>query len=188
MRPTYNACLSIGLDQARPITHKSACFDKFPVCKGGGDAFMRCQRNKPIALAIQEAIIGNDQGIFSALRNRVKCGFKIRFPGRVNDLYMNTNPLCFIIQILQLNVDIRRFGIHQRRNTHQARRELVQDLKPLCQQLRGSQADAGDIAAGMIQATDKSAADRIRSGNEHDRLLLQWLAVRPLRPERLRRQ
>ena len=45
----------------------------------------------------------------------------------------------------------------------------MQDLKPLCQELRGSQANTRSISAGMTQAIDKSAANRIGSGNEHDR-------------------
>ena len=83
------------------------------------------QRHKPVAVAIEEAIISDHQGIHPALRNRIKCcRSEIRFAGRVDDLHMNTNPLCFIIQILQLNGDVRRFGVHQHCNTHQARSEL----------------------------------------------------------------
>ena len=68
--------------------------------------------------AIKEAIICDDQGICLALCNHVKCRPKIRFPGRVDDLDTNTKSLCLIIQILQLHVDVRRFGVYQRRDTH----------------------------------------------------------------------
>ena len=69
--------------------------------------------------------------------------------------------------------------MHDRQDSGDLGRSLLEHLKPLATQRRLVTGETRDIAAGVSQTSNKAAADRIADTDEHDRYTSRdWLEYR----------
>src|SRR5262249_43250647 len=161
-----NAELALPIDNARPVAHQSASFDKLALIIHGGHRVASGKRDELNATRAEQYLRSHQQRIRPLLRKARKDSVDVEIGCGAEDVDLPPDRRRCRLHLCDRGLPEPNAGSDKQRKALGSWQELVQEPKPLAHNAHCQISDTCRIAPRLVEASDQARFDRVHAGAE----------------------